>query len=190
MRRFIALTVFVLLAISAISVRSTSSGTASQQPAPAIERDRSPVDLVLTADQQGLLTANQTADTVSLIHMATGKLHDEVPCGKRPSALILTAVVDRIKVGRWPRYPILSPDGKRLSVGTSGDGGVCIVEPQARKLLYGEQLAGINLGQMQASADSKFVYFSWVYRHNPITAEAILTGPAVARPAHADPGFS
>lgn len=90
-------------------------------------------------------------------------------------------VIDRIEVGRWPRYLALSPDGKRLAVGVSGDGGVSVIDTATRKLLYLEDFSGINLGQMQTSADGKYVYFPWmVYRHNPITPGNIRLGWVLA----------
>lgn len=211
--------------------------------------DRSPVDLVLTADQQWLLTANQTSGTLSLVQVATGKVMAEADAGQRPAALALTpdgrrvlvsgtysgelvvlslgegkltrlgairlgfeprgiavapdgktayvalatahvvAVIDldkleviaRIAVGRWPRYLALSADGKRLAVGASGDGGVCVVDTSTRQMLYMEDFSGLNLGHMQVSADSKYVYFPWmVYRHNPITPGNIRLGWVLA----------
>ena len=36
--------------------------------------------------------------------------------------------VARIAVGRWPRYLALTPDGSRLAVGCSGDGGITVVD--------------------------------------------------------------
>lgn len=90
-------------------------------------------------------------------------------------------VVDRIAVGRWPRYLALSPDGTRLAVGCNGDGGVAVVDTASRKQLYLESFAGLNLGHMQVSADGTQVYFPWiVYRHNPITAENIRRGWVLA----------
>ena len=91
------------------------------------------------------------------------------------------AVLDRITVGRWPRYVDLSPDGTRLAVGCSGDRGVSVVDTVARKQLYLEDFSGLNLGQMQVSADGTYVYFPWiVYRQNPITAENIRRGWVLA----------
>ena len=90
-------------------------------------------------------------------------------------------VLDRITVGRWPRYVALSPDGTRLAVGCSGDRGVSVVDTVARKQLYLEDFSGLNLGQMQVSADGTYVYFPWiVYRQNPITAENIRRGWVLA----------
>src|SRR5262249_24076192 len=90
-------------------------------------------------------------------------------------------VLDRIAVGRWPRYLALSPDGKRLAVGANGDGGVSVVDTGLRKALYLERFGGINFGQMQVSADGKHVYFPWmVYGHNPITPNNIRLGWVLA----------
>src|SRR5262249_56156423 len=91
--------------------------------------------------------------------------------------------VARIPVGRWPRYLALSPDGKRLAVGVNGDGGVAVVDVVARKPLFVEDFAGINLGQMQVSADGKYVYFPClVYPHNPIPPLNLLPPCLLATP--------
>ncbi len=86
-------------------------------------------------------------------------------------------IVDRIDVGHWPRWLALTDDGKRLAVGTSGDQGVSVVDTASRKMLYQEKVNGLNLGQLQTSADGQYAYFPWmVYRHNPITAPNIRKG--------------
>lgn len=237
-----------LVGLSLISLRSGRQATAATR-IPTGGGDRSPVDLILTADEQWLLTANQTANTVSLVRAATGEVVAETPGGRRPSALTLTPdgrhvlvsgtysgeltvlerhedkltttgtvrlgfeprgiavspngqvayvalttagavaivdlkrleVIDRIAVGRWPRYLALTGDGRRLAVGVSGDGGVAVVDTASRKLLYLEDFAGLNLGQMQVSADGSFAYFPWmVYRRNPITSNNIRLGWVLA----------
>jgi cytochrome c peroxidase len=90
-------------------------------------------------------------------------------------------VLDRVAVGRWPHYLALSPDGTRLAVGVSGDGGVSVVDTAARKLLHQEEFSGLNLGQMHASADGPYAYFPWmVYRHNPITPNNVRLGWVLA----------
>jgi DNA-binding beta-propeller fold protein YncE len=90
-------------------------------------------------------------------------------------------VVGRIDAGRWPRYLALTKDGSRLAVGANGDGGVSVIDPVARKLLFQETFSGLNLGQMQISADGKSAYFPWmVYRNNPITANNIRLGWVLA----------
>ncbi|MGD9646743.1 MAG: beta-propeller fold lactonase family protein [Pirellulales bacterium] len=91
------------------------------------------------------------------------------------------AVVDRISVGHWPRHLALSGDGSRLAVGCSGSRGVAVVDTATRRQLYLDDFAGLNLGQMQISADGRYVYFPWiVYRRNPITAENIRRGWVLA----------
>lgn len=211
----------------------------------AEEVDRSPVDLLLSPDEQFLFTANQTSDSVSLVEVASGRVLSEVSCGHRPNALALTsdggtllvtgaysgtltfmrregnelriasqmelgfephsvvlstdgrlayvslssagtvAVVDvasqtcltQIEVGQWPRSLALSPDGTRLAVSTSGDQGVAVVDTVERKRLYQERFSAINVGQMQISADGRYVYFPWmIYRQNPINPRNIQAG--------------
>jgi len=86
-------------------------------------------------------------------------------------------VVARIAVGRWPRYLALSPDGKRLAVGCSGDGGISVVDTQAREKLYDSRFAGLNVGHVQVSADGAYAYFPWrVYADRPITPGNIREG--------------
>jgi cytochrome c peroxidase len=86
-------------------------------------------------------------------------------------------VVDRIDVGRWPRYLALSPDGTRLAVGTSGDQSVSVVDTQSRTMLFQERLQGLNIGHLASSRDGKYVYQPWmIYRQNPIDARNIQAG--------------
>ena len=66
-----------------IEVRATAEGALK-----ALEAQ--PVDLILTADEQWLLTVNQTSNSVSLVRTATGEVASEVAVGERPSALALT----------------------------------------------------------------------------------------------------
>ncbi|HEX4128832.1 MAG TPA: hypothetical protein VHZ24_02230, partial [Pirellulales bacterium] len=53
--------------------------------------DRSPVDLAVTSDDRWAVTANETADTVSLVDLVAGRVVDELPCGRRPSAVAISA---------------------------------------------------------------------------------------------------
>jgi cytochrome c peroxidase len=58
---------------------------------------------------------------------------------------------------------------------------VAVVDTESRKQLYLENFSGLNLGQMQVSADGSHVYFPWiVYRQNPITSENIRRGWVLA----------
>src|SRR5438034_10661784 len=86
---------------------SPHDGTARAATA---EPDRSPVDLILTPDGRYLLVANQTADTISLIELSSGRVTAEVPCGRRPAALALT------------------PDGRRALVSASYGGELTVFE--------------------------------------------------------------
>ncbi len=68
-----------------------------------------------------------------------------------------------------------------MAVGVSGDGGVTVVDTEARKALYTEDFVGINLGQMQVSRNGKFAYFPWmIYRQNAITTVNIQKGWVLA----------
>jgi DNA-binding beta-propeller fold protein YncE/mono/diheme cytochrome c family protein len=211
--------------------------------------DRSPVDLVVLADDRLLVTANQSADSLSLVDIDRATVLDEVPCGDHPVGIALSsdgqriaatanysgelmvfaiddqklkrlgavqlgfaprgvvlapggqtayvalsdagaiAIVDlnslqltsKIEVGPWPRYLALSPDGSRLAVGASGQGGVTVVDTQRRAVLYRENFAALNLGQLQVTADGLYAYLPWVaYGSNPITAQNIRRGWVIA----------
>lgn len=133
----------------------------------------------------------QRAATLAVGHEPRGVAI--APDGKQAyvalSAASAVAVVDlerlelaeRVAVGRWPRQLALSPDGSRLAVGCSGSGGVSVVDTAARKQLYFEEFIGLNLEQMQTSADGRYVYFPWIiYRNNPITDENIRRGWVLA----------
>jgi len=234
MRRFPAVPGLCLLVMLAILTGMTgrTGAPARSADAPKVDAipDRSPCDIVLTADEEYLLTANRTSNSVSLVKLAIGKVVAEAAVGKRPAGIALTpdgkhvlvsgsysgdltviaidgdkltksgrvplgfepngiavapdgkvayvaltsagavAVVDlkglkevaRITTGKWPRQLALSADGKRLAVGVSGDGGVAVIDTDKRERLYLEDFVGLNLGQMQISADGKYVYFPWI----------------------------
>src|SRR5438045_1275224 len=84
----------VVLATCAAALAGGLTGAGRSAAGPATARpaatDRSPVDLVLTPDGRYLLTANQTADSVSVVDLEAGSVVAEVPCGQRPSAVALT----------------------------------------------------------------------------------------------------
>ncbi len=93
-----------------------ASASPPQSKAAGAEVDRSPVDLLLTPDEQWLLTANQNSNSVSLVRVADGVVVDEIPCGSRPSALALT------------------PDGNRVLVSCTGSGELLVLALQNEKL--------------------------------------------------------
>jgi cytochrome c peroxidase len=103
------------------------------------ETNRSPIDIALLPGGRAL-TANHTADSVSLIDLRNGKLLAEAPCGSKPSAVACSRDGSRaavsnlwsgtvslfqvekeslrslgeIKVGPLPRGLVFSPDGAIL----------------------------------------------------------------------------
>jgi YVTN family beta-propeller protein len=66
-------------------------------------------------------------------------------------------------------------------VGLDGDRGVAVVGIPSHQVLYVERFAGLNIGQLQISADGRHVYFPWmIYRRNPITDGNIRLGWVLA----------
>jgi YVTN family beta-propeller protein len=150
-----------LLLPAALLGGAIALGRAATDQKPRVEPDRSPVDLVLTADEKWLLTANQTAHTVSLVDTAAGKVVAEVPCGQRPSALALTpdgktALVTanwsgdlalfardgarlrpagKVRLGFEPRGVATSPDGKLAYVALTTAHAIAVVDLGERKVL-------------------------------------------------------
>ena len=91
-------------------------------------------------------------------------------------------VLRKFDVGHWPRYLTLSPDGKRLAVGLTGEAKIVTLDVATGKPLHENGLTGgINFGHMQSSADGKYAYFPWmVYRSNPINERNIRLGWVLA----------
>lgn len=151
-----ALALPLLLAALPTLVRSEAPAVA----AVADEPDRSPTDVALTLDGRFALTANRTADSVSLVDLAAGKVVAETrvggepfgvavaPDGKRAavscygsdSLVLLTlaeggaTVAATIPVGDEPRGVTLSPDGTTAYVALAGDDAVAVVDLAARKV--------------------------------------------------------
>jgi YVTN family beta-propeller protein len=122
-----------------------------------------PRGVVISPDGRLAYVALSTADVVAVIDIDRRE------------------VINRIAVGRWPRFLALSNDGRRLAVGCNGARGVAVVDTETRQQLYLEEFGGLNLGQMQISADGSQVYFPWItYRRNPITASNIRQGWVLA----------
>ncbi len=121
---------------------------------PAADVDRSPVDLALAPDETWLVTANQIANTVSLIRVETGEVVDEIPCGVHPTDLQFMPDGDRIvvtsawsgdvhllkidqgklvplaeiDVGMEPTGLAISPDGTRAYVGLAAAASVAMID--------------------------------------------------------------
>ncbi|VTS05604.1 hypothetical protein [Tuwongella immobilis] len=116
-------------------------------------RDRSPVDLLLSPDEQWMITVNQASATVSLIRLRDGQVVDEVACGERPAAICWTPDSRQILVtGTYagdlrrftvqgeqlvpsgqltlrfePRGVAVTPDGKKAYVALTTGGVVAVV---------------------------------------------------------------
>lgn len=166
-----------------------------------------PVDIQFVGKRRILLTAKWSGE-LNLFRIENGRLSQEsvIPLGGHPHGITVSqdentayvglaaseevAEIDlvtgtskrRFSVGRWPKYLTLSPDGKRLAVGNGGDSNIAIVDTNDGEILYEEPLAnGTNLGQMRASSDGKYAYFTWmVYRTNPINIGNIRRGWVLA----------
>ncbi|MCP4811031.1 MAG: beta-propeller fold lactonase family protein, partial [Planctomycetaceae bacterium] len=94
-------------------------------PVTVIQTGWQPHDVVISPDNKLAYVALYAANQIGVIDLQQGKL------------------VERIDVGRWPRYLGLSPDGKRLAVGASGDGGVSVVDTVTRKMISLQRFVAI-----------------------------------------------
>ncbi len=130
------------------------------KPAPRQGPHRSPIDLALLPGGRLALTANHTADSVSLVDLPSGEVLSEQPCGQRPVAVAcsvdgrLAAVSNlwsgtlslfaveggalkpagTLPVGPLPRGLAFAPDGT-LYVALAGTDEVAAVDVAARKVL-------------------------------------------------------
>ena len=162
------------LLLSALLIHRTGDS------APMPERDRSPIDLALSADGRLAITANATSDTASLADVVTGKVLAEVEVGKRPFAVALTADSSRavvtnwlsntvtvlrvtptmlhtaatISVGEEPRGVALASDGKRAFVALGGENCVAIVD-LAQKRVAERIKVGAEPWHLALTADGK-----------------------------------
>jgi len=93
-------------------------------PMPARNAHRSPVDLALGPNGTWLVTANQTADSVSLIDVKSGQVRHEFPVGRRPTFITTT-------------------DDGRILVTCSYGGGLWILRVKDGRL---EREARVHLG--------------------------------------------
>ena len=84
----------------------------------AEEPHRSPIAIAITADGSNLVTANQTAGTVSLIDTAAGKVVAEIPTGDKPAGVAFSKDGRRAVVSHWYGYDLalLDVEAKALKV--------------------------------------------------------------------------
>jgi len=146
-----ALPVSLLLTIAAAVI-------AADDPGP----HRSPIALALSADGSRLLTANQTAGSVSLVDTRAGKVLHEVPTGAKPAGVAISAdgrrgvvahwygsdvaildvgadrlavaVAGRVEVGPEPRGVVLAPDGRTAYVAVGAGNEVVRVDLDAKQV--------------------------------------------------------
>lgn len=128
---------------------------------PGPEIDRSPVDLAISPDERWLVTANQTAGTVSLIDIELAEVADEIYCGGHladlhftPSGnqIVVTAAwsgelhlleikqgelkhLAAIHVGMEPHGIAISPDGKHAYVGLTAAAEVAEIDLEAKRVI-------------------------------------------------------
>jgi cytochrome c peroxidase/sugar lactone lactonase YvrE len=141
----------------------SSGGARPEKSAPKDERlrpYRSPVDLAILPGGRFVLTANHTADSVSLIDLKNGKVVVEKECGRKPAAVAASpdgkkaAVsnlwsgtvslfeIDKtelksageVAVGPLPRGVCFAADGNSVFVAVSGADEVARVDCQSRKV--------------------------------------------------------
>jgi YVTN family beta-propeller protein len=123
--------------------------------------DRSPVDLASSPDEQWIVTANQTSDSVSLIQTSDGTVVDEIACGSHPVDIEFTpdggqivvstqwaghldvfSIVDQrlekvasIDVGHQPHGIAISPDGTKAYAGLVASAEVAEIDLQQYQVL-------------------------------------------------------
>jgi YVTN family beta-propeller protein len=145
-------------------------------PTPAQgEPHRSPIALALSADGSRLLTANQTAGTVSLVDTKSGRVLREIKTGDKPAGVAMSGdgrrgivthwygydvalldlkddgitVAGRIEVGPEPRGVAITADGATAFVAEGAGNEVVRVDLNGRKvtgrLTVGREPRGIAL---------------------------------------------
>lgn len=123
---------------------------------------RSPIDLARLPDGELALTANHTADTVSLVDLKAGKVLTEQPVGRKPSAVACSRdgkraavsnlwsksvslleidadklrVVGEVEVGALPRGLVFGADGSVFYVAAAGSDEVVEVDWTNRKVTH------------------------------------------------------
>ena len=133
-----------------------TSGAAEPVGAPPAgeEPHPSPVDLILTPDEQRAVTVNQQTHSLALVDLTAGIVLAEAGCGERPSHLTLTpdgasvlvTAADsgelfrfsitndrleqtaRLPLGREPRGVAVSPDGRLAYVALAAAASVAVVD--------------------------------------------------------------
>jgi YVTN family beta-propeller protein len=103
LRRFLRWSVISVLVICLGFVVSPTPGHLSDE---AETPHRSPIALALSADGTRLITANQTADSVSLVDPVAGKVLAELTTGEKPAGVAISADGRRAAVTHWYGYDL------------------------------------------------------------------------------------
>jgi YVTN family beta-propeller protein len=124
------------------------------------EPDRSPIDLAVLPDGRRVLTANHTADSVSLLDIETGKVLAEQACGRKPAGVACSAdgkhaavsnlwsgtvslldvhqdnlkTTAEVAVGPLPRGLMFSLDGAALYVAVAGRDEVVQLDTKSQQI--------------------------------------------------------
>ena len=155
------LTVVALLGVVAWFGYTSEPGVDSEPTTVITDTDRSPVDLILSKDEAHLLTVNQTSNSVSLVHVESGKVLDEIRVGKKPSSIALTpdqstvlvtsmwsgeltflnwkgdklTEAGKLKLGFEPRGVVVTSDGKKAYVALTTGHKIAVIDVPGRKVI-------------------------------------------------------
>lgn len=148
------------LALALCPFSPSSERVAQSADEARVQRHRSPVDVALLPGGRAI-TANQTADSISLVDLAQGRVLQERTVGQKPSAVACAAdgrraavsslwsgtvtllevrqdsldAVGEVRVGAMPRGLVFAPDGGSLYVALGGAHEVVQIDWQTRKQL-------------------------------------------------------
>ena len=166
-----ALLLAIIAFLNATPLRVSSGALPTSDQGP----HRSPIALAISADGTRLLTANQTAGSVSLVDPQGGKALHELSTGEKPAGVAITPdgrrgvvthwygydlaileiaqdhleIVGRVEVGPEPRGVAIAADGQTAYVAVGASNEVVRVDLNARKvsgrLAVGREPRGVAL---------------------------------------------
>jgi cytochrome c peroxidase len=173
---------YVWLAAALCLIPVNSGPARPADPGPRTEPHRSPADVAVLPGGRLALSANQTADSASLVDLQSGKVLDEKPCGHKPAAVACSADGTRaavsnlwsgtltllevrgetlrtsgeVRVGHLPRGIEFAPGGGRLYVALSGAGEVAEVDWPTRTVVRRLPAAG-EPRRLALTADGRYL---------------------------------